>query len=297
MINVIRLNATRKTPNPDSNHRRKSGDITLLNNQTEIMVIPELSSDILPAQYSAQSILLELFSLFERKLNQFCNDDPLVSQYLNIQYESFKDKIFNKSLRRGEDPYLDNLLKTLHGVCEVCLPPVLTALHKWHEDHQNVPINENGEAQEKAMKRTLGASYLYCIVLIEILPQVQFYPSECDQLINQILVKSFKQVSYRDPQRFGANYNNSLCVAETFAEVIGVLSQSHFNLIHKMFSEQLDLLRKETPSSVIVTRKIISLLMAMKFVSLTILKVRVELYPLTLFRQIKYVRSKWASNF
>lgn len=42
------------------------------------MVVPELASDVLPAQYSAQSILLELFSVFERKLNQFSNDDPLV---------------------------------------------------------------------------------------------------------------------------------------------------------------------------------------------------------------------------
>lgn len=122
------------------------------------------------------------------------------------------------------------------------------------------------------MKRTLGASYLYCIVLIEVLPQVHFYPSECEQLINQILVKSFKQVSYRDPQRFGTNYNNSLCVAETFAEVIGVISQSHFKLVHKMFSEQLDLLRKETPFTALVTRKIISLLMAMKFFRIKVIK-------------------------
>lgn len=121
------------------------------------------------------------------------------------------------------------------------------------------------EAQEKAMKRTLGASYLYCIVLIEVLPQVHFYPTECEQLINQILVKSFKQVSFRDPQRFGANYTNSLCVAETFAEVIGVVSQSHFQLVHKMFTEQLDQLRKETPLTPLTIGKIISLLMGMKF--------------------------------
>jgi hypothetical protein len=121
------------------------------------------------------------------------------------------------------------------------------------------------EAQEKAMKRTLGASYLYCIVLIEVLPQVIFYPNECEQLINQILIKSFKQVSYRDPQRFGVNYNNSLCVAETFGEVLGIISQSHFKLVHRMFSEQLDLLRKESPFTSLTIRKIISLLMALKF--------------------------------
>lgn len=58
--------------------------------------------------------------------------------------EIFKDKVFNKSLRRGEDPYLDNLLKTLHGVCEVCLPSCLNAFYRWHEQKQQVPINENG---------------------------------------------------------------------------------------------------------------------------------------------------------
>jgi hypothetical protein len=160
---------------------------------------------------------------------------------------------------------LDNLLKTLHGVCEVCLPSVLDAFFKWHEQKQQVTINENGEALEKAMKRTLGASYLYCIVLIEVLPQVHFYPTECEQLINQILVKCFKQISFRDPQRFGVNYTNSLCVAETFAEVIGIVSQSHFKLVHKMFTEQLELVRKETPSTPLVINKIVSLLMGMKF--------------------------------
>jgi hypothetical protein len=115
------------------------------------------------------------------------------------------------------------------------------------------------------MKRTLGASYLYCVVLIEILPQVHFYPTECEQLINHILTTSFKQISYRDPQRFGNNYTNSLVVAETFGEVIGVLSQSHFKLVHKMFSQQLDTLRKEAPFTSLTIRKIISLLMAMKF--------------------------------
>jgi hypothetical protein len=54
-------------------------------------------------------------------------------------------------------------------------------------------------------------------------------------------------------------------LAETFAEVIGVVSQSHFKLVHKMFTEQLDLLRKETPFTPLVIGKIISLLMGMKF--------------------------------
>lgn len=106
---------------------------------------PELPNDVLPAQYSAQTILFELFSVFERKLNQFCNEDQLVTfDFVHFIIFTFKDKVFTKSLRRGEDPYLDNLLKTLHGVCEVCLPSVLSAFQKWHEQKQQVHINENG---------------------------------------------------------------------------------------------------------------------------------------------------------
>lgn len=47
------------------------------------MVVPDPLNDCLPAQYSAQTILLELFSVFEKKLNQFCNDDPLVGDKIS----------------------------------------------------------------------------------------------------------------------------------------------------------------------------------------------------------------------
>ncbi|CAD5214063.1 unnamed protein product [Bursaphelenchus okinawaensis] len=212
---------------------------------------PTLDFNVLPAKYSAQSLLVELFNIFEKKLIIACNDN---------------DNLINKTLRRVDDPYLDNLLRTLGSVCEVCLLPVLSALIRWHEAQQKVPINENGEAQEKAMKRTLGASYLYCIALIEILPQLIFYkPEECDQLVNHILNTAFKQASYRDPDKFGANIKNSLVVAEIFGEVIGVFSQTHFTLVHKLFSQNLEALRKETPFTNLTVQKIIALLMAMKF--------------------------------
>ncbi|KAI6233653.1 hypothetical protein M3Y99_00879400 [Aphelenchoides fujianensis] len=273
MADVVRSNSTKRLPNAELS-RRKSGDISALNirNQAESMVAAELpwgslkvvpnsvlEYGALPARYSAQTLLVELFNIFERKLNQVCNEDPL-------------EKMFNKSLRRNEDPYLDNLLRTLNGVCEVCLPSVLAALKQWYDQQQKVPINENGqvpgflsETPEKAMKRALAASYLYCVVLIEILPQVHFYPTECDQLINQILATSFRQISYRDPQNFGNNYSNSLVVAETFGEVIGVLSQSHFKQVHKLFSSNLDVLRKETPFTFITTNQVSDFEMGVSF--------------------------------
>ena len=71
-----------------------------------------------PAKFSAQSLILELFVLFERKLNHISIDEAV-------------DKPISKTLRRGEDTYLENLLHALHAVCETCLPSVLSALIRW----------------------------------------------------------------------------------------------------------------------------------------------------------------------
>uniref|UniRef100_A0A183BXC8 RING-type domain-containing protein n=1 Tax=Globodera pallida TaxID=36090 RepID=A0A183BXC8_GLOPA len=101
------------------------------------------------------------------------------------------------------------------------------------------------DARDRAIKRTLAASYLFCIVLIEILPQLHFHPSGCDEQISFIISNAFKQISYRDPSFFGNNYDNSLLLAELFAEVIGVLSQSHSRLIQKTFLDHLNEYRKE----------------------------------------------------
>jgi hypothetical protein len=65
---------------------------------------------------------------------------------------------------------------------------------------------------------------------------------------------------------FGVNYNNSLIVAEAFAEVIGVLAQSHSRPVQRKFFDLLNDLRREPPPIMVVTmRSLISLLMGMKF--------------------------------
>lgn len=75
---------------------------------------------------------------------------------------------------------------------------------------------------------------------------------------------------------FGINYNNSLIVAETFAEVIGVLSQSHFKLVQDTFFTLLNDLRKETPFTTNTIRQIISLLMGMKFFRIKVCSIGVK---------------------
>jgi len=115
------------------------------------------------------------------------------------------------------------------------------------------------------MKKTLGAGYLFCIVLIEILPQLHYHPSECEQHIHFLVTHAFNHISFRAPTVFGANYQNSLIVAETWAEVLGVLSQSHPKLIQRTFTTILNPLRNEGHITSTTVRNIISLLMGMKY--------------------------------
>ncbi|KAL3116111.1 hypothetical protein niasHT_007411 [Heterodera trifolii] len=209
------------------------------------------NSKVLPAHYTVQTITTEIFTWLEKKL------DIIASESI--------EKQLNKSIRRGDDSYFGNLLRALSGVCETCLPSILKVMIMWYEHQQRVSITEIGDARDRAIKRTLAASYLFCIVLIEILPQLHFHPCGCDEQINFIIDNSFKQISYRDPALFGNNYDNSLLVAELFAEVIGILSQSHSKQIQKTFFDHLNEYRKDALTSSIALRSIISLLMGTKF--------------------------------
>ncbi|CAK5077093.1 unnamed protein product [Meloidogyne enterolobii] len=205
--------------------------------------------EILPARYTVQYVMEEMFIYFEKRLTQIADEEPL-------------DKLINKSFKRGEDSYLNSLLRTLFGLCETCLPSVLNVLIKWYEHQQRVSISQVGEVRDRAIKKTLVASYLFCVVLIEILLQVHFHPAECQSQINFIVGTSFNQISYKDQSVFGINYNNSLIVSEIFAEVIGVLSQTHCKLIQKYCIDNLNELRKEIPVN---THSVICLLMGMKY--------------------------------
>lgn len=108
-------------------------------------------------------------------------------------------------------------------------------------------------------------NYLFCIVLIEILPQIHFHPSECDKYVNCIVSIAFSEgtTKYKEVNNVHS-YNNNI-VAETFAEVVGVLSQSHSKKIQQTFFGKLNEVRKESalPSTNLIN--IIALLKMMKF--------------------------------
>ena len=42
----------------------------------------------------------------------------------------------NKTLQRGEDPSIDNLMRTLGGMAELCLPSILAILVQWVENQE-----------------------------------------------------------------------------------------------------------------------------------------------------------------
>ncbi|VDO34218.1 unnamed protein product [Haemonchus placei] len=220
-------------------------------------VVPVVALDYnLPTgSFAGQSVLLDLFSLFERKLQSVIEEEPI-------------EKLLNKSLQRGGDPYFDNLCHTLHGISELCLPSVVSALIGWHHFDSTLSYSLShyhfrNDNRVKLVKKLLAVNYLFCIVLIEILPQVEFHLTACEQQVKYLLDSSFQQVQYKDPALLGVNNTNSLVVAETYAEVIGVLSETHFTQIHRQFMSVLSELRKDTSTA--VTHNLISLLMAMKF--------------------------------
>uniref|UniRef100_A0A914W2H8 Protein furry n=1 Tax=Plectus sambesii TaxID=2011161 RepID=A0A914W2H8_9BILA len=223
-------------------------------------------------QFAAQSLLVEFVQAVDRKLQQVGQHETL-------------EKLLNKSLQRGEDVHFDNILRALNGVSEHCLPSVLTALISWYEQQQHLcirlqqtklqskndgkPPAKNEPPRPEARdfyieKRALAVDFLFCLVLIEILPQLHFHP-RCDDQINYIITLAFKQFKYRDPVIMGPNYNNCLIVAETYAEVIGVLSQSHFVEVQRHFTRELTEMRRENPPTPLTTHNIIGLLMGMKF--------------------------------
>lgn len=66
----------------------------------------------------------------------------IVRTSVTHSFLSLQEKLLNKSLQRGGDPYFDNLCRTLHGISELCLPSVINALIGWHQ-RMELKINES----------------------------------------------------------------------------------------------------------------------------------------------------------
>ncbi|VDK63731.1 unnamed protein product [Onchocerca ochengi] len=165
-----------------------------------------------PGHFAVKSLLQELFIIFDRKIHSIEDGDI--------------ERNINKTLQIGDDTCIENNLRVLNMLCEHCLPSVLSTLINWYEKQLKC-FEELSEKTAKSDEQRLTINYLFCVVLIEVLPQLHFFPTVCDNSVSYIVALAFDEVAYRELSTYGSNYNNYLLVAERYAEVLGVLSQTH----------------------------------------------------------------------
>ncbi|XP_059059814.1 protein furry [Achroia grisella] len=243
-------------------------------------VMPPSDTDLRPGEFVMRLLFTEFTVQAERKMEAVMAE-PL-------------EKPLNKTLQRGEDPQLDQILCAFGTVAEHCLPSLLRALFGWlerqmadspqlseqakkpHQDLRNKSIiyivsgsGAGTEAVERsceelqAERRDLAVEFLFCLALIEVLKQLPFHPGHED-LVQYIENVAFKRFNYKEGLQSNPNAANVHIIADLYAEVIGVLAQSRFASVKKRFTAELKELKSREPSPH-TTQSIISLLMGMKF--------------------------------
>ncbi|TGZ62726.1 hypothetical protein CRM22_007302 [Opisthorchis felineus] len=126
------------------------------------------------------------------------------------------------------------------------------------------------EVRILAERRDLAIDIIFCQVLLSILRQLPYHPGHNDQ-VEVILEQSFRRFNYRQdiqPQ----NSENVNLVADMYAEIVGLLSQTRFALVRTRFMWHLNELRSKE-NSPNVRPSIVSLIMGMKFF-------RVKMHPI-----------------
>ncbi|XP_073949446.1 microtubule binding protein furry isoform X3 [Choristoneura fumiferana] len=243
-----------------------------------IMLPPD--SDLRPGEFVMRLLFTEFTVQAERKMEAVMAEP--------------QEKPLNKTLQRGEDPQLDQILCAFGTVAEHCLPSLLRALFGWlerqmaespqlseqakkpHQDLRNKSIiyivSGSGAGTEtversceelQAERRDLAVEFLFCLALIEVLKQLPFHPGHED-LVQYIENVAFKRFNYKEGLQSNPNAANVHIIADLYAEVIGVLAQSRFASVKKRFTAELKELKSREPSPH-TTQSIISLLMGMKF--------------------------------
>ncbi|XP_049885792.1 protein furry isoform X3 [Pectinophora gossypiella] len=243
-------------------------------------VVPPLDSELRPGEYVMRLLFTEFTVQAERKMEAVMAEP--------------QEKPLNKTLQRGEDPQLDQILSAFGTVAEHCLPSLLRALFGWlerqmadspqlseqakkpHQDLRNKSIiyivSGSGAGTEtversceelQAERRDLAVEFLFCLALIEVLKQLPFHPGHED-LVQYIENVAFKRFNYKEGLQSNPNAANVHIIADLYAEVIGVLAQSRFASVRKRFTAELKELKSREPSPH-TTQSIISLLMGMKF--------------------------------
>ncbi|KAF6771719.1 hypothetical protein AHF37_09980 [Paragonimus kellicotti] len=126
------------------------------------------------------------------------------------------------------------------------------------------------EARVLAERRDLAIDVVFCQTLLSILRQLSYHPGHNDK-IELILEQSFRRFKYREDIQPQNNENVNL-VADLYAEIVGLLSQTRFALVRCRFMRYLNELRsKENTAN--TRSSIVSLIMGMKFF-------RVKMHPI-----------------
>ncbi|XP_057696254.1 protein furry homolog-like isoform X2 [Corythoichthys intestinalis] len=232
-----------------------------------ITIDPELK----PGEFVIKSLFAEFAVLAEKKI-EMVMAEPL-------------EKPLSRSLQRGEDAQFDQLISSMSSIAEHCLPSLLRTLFDWYrrqsgtedESYEYRPrssTKSKGDEQHRDKdylleRRDLAIDFMFCLVSVEVLKRIPLHPVP-DALVHEVLNLAFKHFKHKEGY-CGPNTGNVHIIADLYAEVIGVLTQSKFLAVTKKFNTELDELRKKEQSPYIV-QSIISLIMGMKFF-------RVKMYP------------------
>uniref|UniRef100_A0A3Q3KBQ7 Furry homolog a (Drosophila) n=1 Tax=Monopterus albus TaxID=43700 RepID=A0A3Q3KBQ7_MONAL len=214
-----------------------------------------------PGEYVLKSLFANFTTMSERKI-RIIMAEPLVS------------------LQRVTDW---SLINTMSSLAEFCLPSILRTLFDWHkrqngleeESYEYRPRantkSRNDEQQKDYLleRRDLAIDFIFSLVLIEVLKQMPLHPV-LDSLVNEVINLAFKHFTYKEGYH-GPNTGNMHTVADLYAEVIGVLAQSKFPAVKKMFMTELKELRQKEQTPYVV-QNTISLIMGVKFF-------RIKMYP------------------
>ncbi|XP_051783589.1 protein furry homolog-like isoform X2 [Erpetoichthys calabaricus] len=234
---------------------------------SNITIDPELK----PGEYVIKSLFAEFTVQAEKKIEV-------------VMTESL-EKLLSKTLQRGEDAQFDQLISSMSSIAEHCLPSLLRTLFDWYK-RQNGTEDESYEYRPRAStkskadeqhrdkdylleRRDLAIDFIFCLVLVEVLKQIPVHPVP-DNLVHEVLNLAFKHFKHKEGYS-GPNTGNVHIIADLYAEVIGVLTQSKFQAVRKKFMTELKELRQKEQSPHVV-QSIISLIMGMKFF-------RVKMYP------------------
>ncbi|KAK5907843.1 hypothetical protein CesoFtcFv8_005652 [Champsocephalus esox] len=238
---------------------------------SSITIDPELK----PGEFVIKSLFAEFAVLAEKKI------DMVMAEPL--------EKPLSRSLQRGEDAQFDQLISSMSSIAEHCLPSLLRTLFDWYR-RQSGTEDESYEYRPRSStkskgdelhrdkdflleRRDLAIDFIFCLVSVEVLKQIPLHPVP-DVLVHEVLHLAFKHFKHKEGY-CGPNTGNVHIIADLYAEVIGILTQSKFQAVRKKFITELKELRQKEQSPYVV-QSIISLVMGMKFF-------RVKMYPVEEF--------------